>query len=74
MPDVDQSDLLNTCPDCGKILEFRDSELEARKEQVARTQGFRLLSHSLKLLVECTDPNCPGRAAEAARPTVGGDA
>lgn len=62
------------CQICGKILEFRDPELEARKEEVARAQGFKLLSHSLKLLVECVDPNCPGRAAEAARPPTGGDA
>lgn len=62
------------CQICGKILEFRDAELEARKEEVARSQGFKLLSHSLKLIVECVDPACQGRAAAAARPTSGADA
>lgn len=49
------------CQVCGKILEFRDAELEAKKEAVARNQGFKLISHSLKLLVECLDQDCPGR-------------
>ena len=49
------------CQVCGKILEFQDAELEKRKEAVARAQGFRLLSHSLKLNVECLDPGCEGR-------------
>src|SRR5690606_879490 len=55
------------CQICGKILEFHDPELEAKKEQVARQQGFKLISHSLKLIVECLDPNCPGRTAAAER-------
>jgi Fur family ferric uptake transcriptional regulator len=49
------------CAECGRIVEFRDRELEARKKQIASEHGFDLLTHSLKLVVGCRDPNCEGK-------------
>jgi Fur family ferric uptake transcriptional regulator len=42
------------CTACGRILEFRDDELEARQELAARRRGFRITSHSLKLFGLCS--------------------
>lgn len=62
------------CQICGKIVEFTDPDLEAKKEQVARSQGFRLVSHSLKLVVECLDEACPDRIKAQASGAFDGDA
>lgn len=48
------------CSKCGKIIEFHDDELEQRQEVAARSQGFKITSHSLKLFGECSD--CQGHA------------
>jgi Fur family ferric uptake transcriptional regulator len=53
------------CEECGKIIEFHDEDLEAMKEQAARSLGFELVSHTLKLIVRCTDAACAGRRAAA---------
>jgi len=49
------------CQVCGKIIEFKDDELERLKERVATNMGYRLVSHTLKLIVECGDEQCEGR-------------
>ena len=46
------------CTVCGRILEFRDAELERRQELAARRAGFELESHSLKLFGRCA--SCQG--------------
>ncbi|MEO0478478.1 MAG: transcriptional repressor [Planctomycetota bacterium] len=47
------------CVDCGKIVEFHDDDLEARKKQIAIDQGFELVSHNLQMSVRCKTENCP---------------
>ncbi|MBK8977509.1 MAG: transcriptional repressor [Planctomycetes bacterium] len=49
------------CQDCGRIVEFADPELERLKEAVAAQHGFRLVSHTLKLVVACQNPDCEFR-------------
>ena len=49
------------CRTCGKIVEFVDPELERLKVAVATRHGFDLVSHELKLHVECRDAACAGR-------------
>ena len=41
------------CTTCGKIIEFRDQELEKRQEHAARSKDFEIHSHSLKLFGLC---------------------
>ena len=53
------------CEDCGKIIEFHNDDLEALKVQAARNLGFELVSHTLKLVVHCTDDACTERPAVA---------
>jgi Fur family ferric uptake transcriptional regulator len=50
------------CTGCGRILEFRDDELEARQDIAARRAGFLVESHSLKLFGKCRD--CAGKRRE----------
>ncbi len=49
------------CRTCGRIVEFVDERLERMKVAVAEQHGFRLISHELKLFVECQDPACAHR-------------
>ncbi|MGE3881406.1 MAG: Fur family transcriptional regulator [Planctomycetota bacterium] len=56
------------CRDCGKIVEFVDPELEELKARVAARAGFRLVSHELKLFVECPDSTCPSRRHVGSEP------
>jgi|SRR5690606_6136750 len=55
------------CGECGKIIEFHDAELEDRKRRIAEELGYRLQSHSLKMVVECLDRSCAHRAEARAR-------
>ena len=48
---------------CGKIIEFRDDELERRQDVAAREHGFMIKSHSLKLFGLCREC-CEAGAAE----------
>lgn len=41
------------CTGCGAIVEFENDEIEALQEKVARSHGFRLDSHSLRLFGRC---------------------
>ena len=43
------------CTACGKILEFRDDELERLQELAARRRGFSITSHTLKLFGVCAE-------------------
>ncbi|MCB9877115.1 MAG: transcriptional repressor [Planctomycetes bacterium] len=43
------------CLACGKILEFRDDELERRQELAAKRLGFAIERHSLRLYGKCKD-------------------
>lgn len=43
------------CQACGRIIEFRDDELERRQEAAARRLGFRIARHSLRLYGTCRD-------------------
>lgn len=57
------------CTECGKILEFRDEELERRQEAAAARVGFRITGHSLRLLgvcAECQQTGTRRRAADEA--------
>lgn len=48
-----------TCANCGKIIEFENSEIERLQEKVAADNGFRLTGHVLELYGECLDSRCP---------------
>ncbi len=41
------------CIDCGKIIEFRDSEIEKMQDQVTNKFGFKLLYHRHQLFGRC---------------------
>jgi Fur family ferric uptake transcriptional regulator len=43
------------CLECGRILEFRDDELERRQEAAAKRLGFRIARHSLRIYGTCRD-------------------
>ena len=58
------------CNDCGRIIEFHDDALEARKESIVADRGYKLISHSLKLMFECGDAECRYRRA-LERPPAG---
>ncbi len=51
------------CLDCGRILEFRNDEIERLQEEVARRKGFVLESHNLRLFGRC--PSCARRRGKA---------
>lgn len=48
-----------TCSNCGKIVEFENSEIETLQEMVAREFGFQLTGHVLELYGTC--PECQGK-------------
>ena len=41
------------CLGCKRIVEFQEDRIEELQEDVARRKGFRLLSHSLRLMGLC---------------------
>lgn len=41
------------CSKCGSIKEFSDTDLDARIQENARREGFRLDAHSLELYGRC---------------------
>ena len=43
------------CTSCERIVEFENAEIEALQESVARSYGFTLESHSLRLFGVCAD-------------------
>lgn len=41
------------CTNCGKIVEFMDSEIEKRQDKVAKKNKFKITSHSMQLYGVC---------------------
>ena len=41
------------CNQCGKIIEFVDENLEALKDAIARSHGFKMESHALRIFGLC---------------------
>ena len=41
------------CVGCGKVVEFRNADLEKLQEKVAKGRGFRIESHSLRIFGRC---------------------
>lgn len=52
------------CLACQQILEFEDDELEALKERIAASHGFRMLRHSLQVYGVCAACQAAGREPE----------
>ena len=48
-----------TCTDCGKIIEFENSDIEKLQVKVAADHGFELTSHVLELYGRCLTSECP---------------
>lgn len=49
------------CVQCGRIIEYEDSEVERRQEETAARLGFRVVSHRHEIYGECTRDPCPDR-------------
>lgn len=47
------------CTECGKVVEFNDTEIEKRQEKVSKEHGFDLRRHSMVLYGICKD--CRGQ-------------
>ncbi len=47
------------CVKCGKIVEFVDQSIEAKQEQIAEENGFKISDHSLIIYGVCSKENCP---------------
>jgi Fur family ferric uptake transcriptional regulator len=48
------------CNECGAIIEFEDPRIEQLQDEVARAQGFTIVSHRLEifgLCSGCRDPS-----------------
>jgi Fur family ferric uptake transcriptional regulator len=58
------------CMACGKILEFRDDELERLQERAAHKRGFQVLRHTLKLFGLCAECRSKGVPAPKERQRV----
>lgn len=43
------------CTECGKIIEFYDDIIEKRQEEVAKEYGFKMKSHSMKIVGICSE-------------------
>ena len=41
------------CNGCGKVVEFKNPDLEALQTKVAKARGFRIESHSLRIFGIC---------------------
>jgi Fur family ferric uptake transcriptional regulator len=54
------------CTRCGQIIEFENNRIEQLQEAVARSHGFKVLSHKMELYGLCVD--CQ-RALEAGAAT-----
>lgn len=43
------------CMDCGKVFEFKDSEIERRQREISQQHGIELANHSLYLYGKCNN-------------------
>ncbi len=41
------------CVACGKVVEFRNADLEKLQEKISKARGFRIESHSLRIFGRC---------------------
>ncbi len=57
------------CMQCGRIIEYEDSEVERRQEETAARLGFRVVSHRHEIYGECTRDPCPDRIPHGANPS-----
>jgi Fur family transcriptional regulator, ferric uptake regulator len=51
------------CLQCGRVVEFMDSEIEKRQQKIAKDHGFTLQDHALSLYGNCQKVNCEHRNA-----------
>jgi Fur family transcriptional regulator, ferric uptake regulator len=51
------------CLQCGRVVEFVDSEIEKRQQKIAKDHGFALQDHALALYGNCLTTNCEHRNA-----------
>lgn len=51
------------CEDCGRICEFHDEAMEARKVRAARDLGFEMKRHSLRIYGSCQELTRTGTCA-----------
>ncbi len=51
------------CLQCGRVVEFVDSEIEKRQNKIAKDHGFTLQDHALSLYGNCQTDNCEHRRA-----------
>ncbi len=49
------------CIQCGKIVEFVNSEIEEKQHQIAEEAGFDITDHSLIIYGKCNKSNCQER-------------
>jgi Fur family ferric uptake transcriptional regulator len=47
------------CIQCGKIIEFVNSEIEEKQHQIAKEAGFDITDHSLIIYGKCNKSDCP---------------
>ncbi len=53
------------CMECGRIVEFRDTSIDAIRDRVAADLGFKPMSHSLQIFAVCPNPlTCEFNAGE----------
>lgn len=43
------------CLKCGKVIEFRNDEIERLQEEVCRRHGFRLVGHRMRIAGYCRE-------------------
>ena len=53
------------CMKCGRVISFQDDLLEELEEKIARTTGFRVVNHEVKLYGYCVE--CGGDLIEEKR-------
>lgn len=53
------------CVDCGEIVEFNDTAIEAAQESIYSTYGYSPVGHSLELRGRC--PSCSGAKSRAVK-------
>ncbi|RPI65213.1 MAG: transcriptional repressor [Ignavibacteriae bacterium] len=53
------------CSECGRIVEFRNEDIDTIRDAVCSTLGFKPISHSLQINAVCHDPStCPHNKSE----------
>lgn len=51
------------CTNCGKVVEFSDTDIEKRQHKIAKDHGFALESHTMLLYGICPDCTPKGKVA-----------